>query len=71
MLSFNQGNYKEALIAFDKAADLKPDLVEIQYYLGLTHTELKNNKEALKAFEKVISTDPTYPRVHYDLGVVY
>ena len=71
ILSFNQGNYKEALKAFDKAADLKPDLVEIQYYLGLTHTELENNKEALKAFEKVISADPTYPRVHYDLGVVY
>lgn len=71
MLSFNQGNYEEALQTFTRAADLKPDLAEIQYYLGLTHTQLENNKEAFKTFKKVISLDSTYPRVHYDLGVVY
>ena len=71
MLSFNQGKYEEALPAFTKAANLKPDITEIQYYLGLTHTQLNNNKEALKSFKKVISLDPTYPRVHYDMGVTY
>ena len=71
ILAFNQGNYKDALQAFTKAANIKPELAQIQYYLGLTHTQLENNNEALKAFKKVISLDPTYPRVHYDLGVVY
>lgn len=70
MLAFNQGNYEEALHSFTRAASLKPEVAQIQYYLGLTHTQLENNKEALKAFKKVISLDPTYPRVHYDLGVV-
>ena len=71
MRAFNQGIYEEALHAFTRAANLKPEVAQIQYYLGLTYTHLENNKEALKAFKKVISLDTTYPRVHYDLGVVY
>jgi Tfp pilus assembly protein PilF len=71
MRAFNQGKYEEALNEFSSAATLKPDLVEIQYYLGLTYTQLANNKKALESFKTVISLDPTYPRVHYDLGVTY
>ena len=71
MLSFNQGNYEEALQSFLSAANLKPEITEIQYYLGLTQTQLNNNSEAVRSFKKAISLDPTYPRVHYDLGVAY
>jgi tetratricopeptide (TPR) repeat protein len=71
MLAFNQNNYEEALQAFTRASNLKPDSIKIQYYLGLTYSQLGNNEEALKVFKKVLSLDSDYARVHYDLGVVY
>ena len=48
----------------------KPDYVEAQYHIGLTHLNLMN-RDAIRAFEQVVEMDPDHPDAYYRLGFMY
>jgi tetratricopeptide (TPR) repeat protein len=62
---------KTALRSFEKAAELKSDLFETQYYLGLTLNQFGRNQEAAAAFSNVIAAKPDFAEAHYALSLTY
>ena len=62
------GKYEEALRAFDKAIELKPDYPLAWYNKGLTLGELGKYEEALRAYDKAIELKPDYPLAWFSKG---
>ena len=50
--------YEEALAAFDKAIELKPDFYQAYYAKGLALKDLKNDADAITAFDQAIALQP-------------
>lgn len=58
-------SYEEAIVAYDKAIELKPDDVVAYYNKGKALTNLERYEEALAAFDKAIELDPYYADAHH------
>jgi tetratricopeptide (TPR) repeat protein len=56
----NQGRLEEALKAFDKAVQLRPDVAELWKNLGNILVELKRPVDALLSFQHVLTLDPRH-----------
>ncbi len=56
---------------FSKALALRPDYVEAQIGIGVTHFKLGRFEEAAAAYERALELDPRNHRVHLYLGDVY
>ena len=56
----NLGRLEEALKAFDKAVQLKPDVAELWKNLGNVLVELERPAEALLSFQHVLTLDPRH-----------
>ena len=55
----NQGNYNEAIKAFDEAIKLDPQNAKAWDYKGVALNALGKYDEAVKAFDEAIRLDPT------------
>jgi tetratricopeptide (TPR) repeat protein len=66
----DSGRFDEALVAFDKAILLDPQIAEVHSNRGLVLATLKRFDEALAAFDKVILLDPQSARAHSNRGLV-
>jgi tetratricopeptide (TPR) repeat protein len=62
---FNQGvglyeaqNYDEAVAAFEKAVEIKPDYADAYYDLGITYWQQKQYQKVLETLQKVIEVAP-------------
>ncbi|MFW9996686.1 MAG: tetratricopeptide repeat protein, partial [Candidatus Odinarchaeota archaeon] len=55
-----QGNYSEAVKAYDKAIEIKPDFYEAWNNKGFVILDQGNFLEALKAFDKAIEIKPDF-----------
>ena len=53
------GRYKEAIIAYKKAIDLRPDYAEASYFIGEAYDRLRQYKAALAAYKKYDTFEPT------------
>lgn len=58
----NNKQYKEALKAFNKTIDLKPDYYEVWFQKGVVLFELHLLQESLKALEKALEIEPNNPQ---------
>ena len=65
-----KGQWVRAIDYFCRALAEKPDYVEAQYHIGLTHLNLMN-RDAIRAFEQVVEMDPDHPDAYYCLGFMY
>ncbi len=60
--------YKEALKAYDKAIEIKPDDHEAWTNKGVALVDLGRHKEALKAYDKAIEIKPDMHKAWYNKG---
>ncbi len=65
-----KGQWVRAVDYFCRALAEKPDYVEAQYHIGMTHLSLMN-RDAIRAFERVVEMDPDHPDAYYRLGFMY
>lgn len=65
-----KGQWVRAIDYFCRALAEKPDYVEAQYHIGLTHLNLMN-RDAIRAFEQVVEMDSDHPDAYYRLGFMY
>ena len=67
---WNQGQYAEAIAAYDQAVQLQPDYVEAWYYRGFGLEELRHYEQALASYDEVIRLDPLHQYVWCRRGIV-
>jgi len=68
--SFNQGNYKQSLSYFNKAASQGTNLPELDYGLGSTHYKLKNYKKSWRYFLKLTDNKKYSALAYHNLGLI-
>ena len=66
---YYKGKYELALVAFDKAIEIKPDYVEAWSNKGVTLGKLGKYDEAVKCFDEAIEIKPDYAEAWYNKGV--
>ena len=67
----DQNKLEEAVAAYRKAIELKPDYAEAHYNLGIALRDQKKPAEAEAAFRKAIELKPDYPEAYYNLGTPF
>jgi predicted O-linked N-acetylglucosamine transferase (SPINDLY family) len=65
-----QKRHAEAVAAFRKATELKPDFALAYSNLGVALGEQKRHAEAVAAFRKAIALQPDYASAYVGLGIV-
>ena len=65
---YDQENYSQALISFQKAAQLDPNFAEAYYNLGIIYDIQQQFSKAIPAYEKVIQIDPNIGTVWQNLA---
>lgn len=67
----NQGNYSEALAAYNEILENDTRYPRIYYYLGLLYRDMGLQDEAICAFQTDLAQNPGSPETHYNLGYAY
>jgi tetratricopeptide (TPR) repeat protein len=67
----SQGRLEEALKAFDKAVQLKPDVAELWKNLGNVLMALQRPAEALLSFQHILTLDPRHWEAAYQSAVLF
>ncbi|MDD4746898.1 MAG: OmpA family protein [Salinivirgaceae bacterium] len=66
------GDYIKAVDFFEKAYELAPNNVALNYYLGTAYLQSASKKKSLKHLEMVFQTEPTIATdIHFKLGRAY
>ncbi len=65
-----KSEFKEAIIDFDKAIELQPDLFEAYFYRGNAHLNLKELEKAITNYDKAIELNPNYVDAYVNRGTV-
>jgi tetratricopeptide (TPR) repeat protein len=68
---FNQKQFSEALIYFEKAYKLAPQDSWILFHVGLTCGELKQFAKAISYYERFLEIEPDNVNVLFNLGIMY
>ena len=55
-----QGEYFQALVEYENAVKLRPELPLAHYYMGVTYTQLGRFDSALESFQKTLEIDPSF-----------
>jgi tetratricopeptide (TPR) repeat protein len=55
---FDNGNYEDAVIWYQSAADVNVENVDNFFNLAIAYDKLKNDEKSIENFEKVIAIDP-------------
>jgi molybdopterin-binding protein len=63
--------WEDALAAQARAVQLKPDLGEAHYEIGVIHLHARRAHDALSAFVRALEADPDSPESHYGRGCAY
>ncbi|MEP9410380.1 MAG: tetratricopeptide repeat protein [Candidatus Brocadia sp.] len=67
----NQGNYSEALAAFNTILEKDKNYPDLYYYQGLLYRDMGLLDEAICAFQTAITQNPKSAEAHYNLGYAY
>jgi tetratricopeptide (TPR) repeat protein len=70
-VAFVAGNFGEALRQFQKAIELNPEHVDLNYFLGVCYNNLGGFMDALDAFKKALAIDPDHFPTRMKLAVVF
>ena len=62
--------FEEALAAFKKALEAKPDFLSARANLAFAHYKLKQYEKSLAEFEKVLEEKPDSAKIHYNIGMI-
>jgi tetratricopeptide (TPR) repeat protein len=65
------GNYKKALKAYNKAILLNPALAEAYYHRGEIHYELRDYKAMLEDNREAVRLKPDYQNAYFHVGIAY
>jgi tetratricopeptide (TPR) repeat protein len=57
---FFSNKFKEAIEAYEKALEIKPDYYEAYYGIGVAYASSNKFKEAIKAYKKAIEIKPSH-----------
>jgi Flp pilus assembly protein TadD len=68
---FNQGEYEQALAAFNTALELDDQQPALWANVGNTHAKLSQNDQALEAYQKAIDLAPEDPTLYQNMGGLY
>jgi len=68
LVHFQKGEYKEAILIFDKAIKLNPALSISWYYKGLSQKELKNYADSIKSFDQALKSSPNFIQALIEKG---
>ena len=68
---YNQGQYEQALAAFNSALELDDQQPALWANVGNTYSKLNQSAEALEAYEKAIAIAPEDPTLYQNLGGIY
>jgi len=68
---FNQGKYREAIEAFQRALAAKPDDVDALYHLGVALRKDDRHREARDVLQKALTLAPGMDKIHFDLAVTH
>jgi tetratricopeptide (TPR) repeat protein len=71
MTEFNEGDFKDAVIAFKKAVDENPKDYMSYYALGQSYEKLNKAKEATEAYEETVKIKADYLPAREALGLLY
>ena len=71
MVAARMNDPRNALAHFSKALVLRPDYVEAQIGIGITHFQLGRFMEAAGAYERALELDSENPRTLLYLGDTY
>lgn len=63
--------WSEAIVAFKRAIELKPDYAEAHSNLGWAYNNLANFQAALEPLKKAIQLKPDLPEGHFNIGITY
>ena len=64
-----QGKLDQALQAYDRSIQLKPDDAKTYHNRGLTLKALGRLQEAVQSYEKAIQLQPDFAQAYYNLGI--
>jgi tetratricopeptide (TPR) repeat protein len=70
-LQSEPGGLREAMAAYERAVELRPDYAEARMALGIQHLAGGNYPAALSHFQAAERVVPTLPAVHVNLGDAY
>ena len=63
------GDHGEAIVSYDKAIKLNPQLAAAYYNRGIANTNLENHEKAIKDYNKAIELNPQYADAYSNRGV--
>jgi len=66
-----QGRFEEAVEAYKKSIELKPNATVVHFNLALAYKNLNKQEEAAVAFEKSVELEPGNLDYRYSLGNIY
>jgi tetratricopeptide (TPR) repeat protein len=70
-LKAEPGRLRDALVAYERAVELRPDYAEARTALGIQMLAGGNYEDALAHFKAAAALVPTLPEVHVNLGDAY
>lgn len=65
------GQFTDAVFAYQRAKDMEPDNADIFYNLGVSYFKIGESKNAVQMFEKAVSLNRNDPAAYYNLGASY
>ena len=68
---FNQGEYEQALTAFNTALELDDQQPTLWANVGNAHSKLNQNEQAIEAYQKAIDLAPEDPTLYQNMGGLY
>ena len=66
-----QGKFDEAIAAFQKSIELKPEFTFSLYELGYVYMKQGRFEEAIQPLQKLISVEPKHVYGNHALGMAY
>jgi tetratricopeptide (TPR) repeat protein len=69
-LIFAEKKNKLAIDYFNNALNIKPDNIDVSYYLALYYQETGDYDEAIKIYEGLLSKDPEFYYALYNIGYI-
>jgi tetratricopeptide (TPR) repeat protein len=65
------GDSEDAILHYQKAIQIKPDLVVAYFNLGIAYQSQSEYDKALSAYQRAIELEPGFYEAHGSVGAVY
>lgn len=65
----NSNQLDQAICRLEAAADLAPDVFQVQYNLGIVYTEANRPLQAMPHLKQAVALNPNDANAHYALGI--